>query len=300
MRDTADIVLFTVNDHETRETQAAFGAASPAISKPPYRYWDYGEIGGARVVHMLCNMADLAAGKSARAAIAAWQPTLLVALGIAWGAPHKNRAIGDLLLAAPLSDSAHAKISNEHGMQPRGDMWPQADSLMQTVKSCHWDWGKLAPDERRTLHAGKVLSLPTLIDKKSLRDELLAAHPGSIGGEMEGRGLVDAAVEKKCDWLVLKAICDWGAEKNADDAQKELDQAFAAKQAATFLRFAIEQGVGSLAVSLRSATVSASGPSGANVTMNIGSVSGTVIGSVGTVNINHGLRPGDVIDGGNF
>lgn len=300
MPDTADIVLFTVNEHETRETQAAFGANPQAVTRAPYRYWDYGQIGGARVVHMLCNMADLAAGKSARAAIDAWQPSLLIALGIAWGAPHEERAIGDLLLAEPLVDASYTKISDKHGMQPRGDMWPPPDSLRQIVKSCHRDWQKKSPDERRRLHPGKVLSLPTLLDKMSLRNELLTDYPGTIGGEMEGRGLVDAAVEHKCDWLVLKAICDWGAEKNINDAQKEIDQALAAKQAATFLRFAIEEGVGTLAASWQSRRARVAGPSGGKVIMNISNVSGTVIGSAGTVNINHGLRPGDVVDGGNF
>lgn len=303
MHDAADIVLFTVNEFETSETQAVFDTSLPAILRAPYRYWDYGEIGGARVLHMVCNMADLAAGKSARAAMAAWQPSLLIALGIAWGAPDKDRAIGDVLLAAPLSDAAYAKISDKDGMQPRGDMWPQSDSLMQTLKSCHWDWQKKSPDERRKLHAGKVLSLPTLLDKKSLREELLAAYPGTIGGEMEGRGMVDAAVEAKCDWLVLKAICDWGAEKNDIPGQKAIDQQLAARQACTFLRFAMEQGLGGLAVSLRKPPVSgapAAAPKGGNVTMNIGSVSGTVIGSVNTLTINQGLRPGDVIDCGTF
>ena len=270
MTSTADIVLFTVSDHETRETQAAFGANPPAVTNGPYRYWDYGEIGGARVVHLVCNMADLAAGKSARAAMAAWQPSLLVALGIAWGAPDKDRAIGDLLLAAPLSDAAYAKISDENGMQPRGDMWPQTDSLQQMVKSCHWDWQAKAPDERRVLRAGRVLSLPTLLDKTALRDELLAAHPGTIGGEMEGRGMVDAAADAKCDWLVLKAVCDWGAEKNVNEAQKNIDQALAAKKSATFLRYAIEQGSGSLAASLRKGHGAAS-PSSTN-TVNITNV----------------------------
>lgn len=302
MPDTADIVLFTVNEHETHETQASFGANPQAVARAPYRYWDYGQIGGARVVHMVCNMADLAAGKSARAAIATWQPSLLIALGIAWGAPHKDgdRAIGDVLLASPLIDGAHGKISDEHGMQSRGDMWPQSDRLMQTLKSCHVDWQKKSPDERRKLHAGKVLSLPTLLDQKSLRNDLLAAHPGTIGGEMEGRGMVDAAVEAKCDWLVLKAICDWGAEKNLDDGQKEIDQARAAKQAADFVRFAIEEGLGALATSRQRPSAPSAGPGVGNVTMNIGNVSGTVIGSVGTMNINHGSRPGHVVDGGNF
>lgn len=303
MHDTADIVLFTVNEFETSETQAVFDTSLPAILRAPYRYWDYGAIGGARVVHMVCNMADLAAGKSARAAMAAWQPSLLIALGIAWGAPDKDHAIGDVLLAAPLSDAAYSKFSDDKGMQPRGDMRPPSDSLRQTLKSCSRDWQKQAPDERRKLHEGKLLSLPTLIDKEALRDELLAAHPGSIGGEMEGRGMVDAAVEAKCDWLVLKAICDWGAEKNNIEGQKEIDQQLAARQAATFLRFAMEQGLGGLAVSLRKPPISgapAAAPTVGNVTMNIDSVSGTVIGSVGTLNINHGLRPGDVVDGGNF
>jgi nucleoside phosphorylase len=296
MTDTADIILFTVNDYETSETRAAFGASPTAIPRPPYRYWDYGEIGGARVVHLMCNMADLAAGKSARAALAAWQPSLLVALGIAWGAPDEERAIGDLLLAAPLSDAAYAKISDAKGMQPRGDMWPQSDSLQQMVKSCHWDWKARSPDERRELHAGRVLSLPTLLDKAALRDELLAAHPGSIGGEMEGRGIVDAATEAKCAWIVLKAICDWGAEKNLNPEQKNIDQAFAAKKSATFLRFAIEQGLGGLAVSLRSSNHPASTSSPNTINIKTGDVSGVVIGLVN----DYGRRDVGANNGGTF
>jgi hypothetical protein len=115
----------------------------------------------------------------------------------------------------------------------------------------------------------------------------LKAFPNAIGGEMEGRGLADAATEHKCDWLLLKAICDWGMGKNADRAQKEIDQQLAAKHAAEFLRFAVENGLAHLAVQQRaSRALSTTSPSSNSVTMAIRKVSGgTVIGNAGTVNI---------------
>ena len=98
MINTADIVLFTVNDFETREVWRAFGKSGDAQPNGLRTYWDYGVIGGARVVHAQSNMADLAAGEAARDAMAAWQPALLIAAGIAWGADRDTQAIGEILV----------------------------------------------------------------------------------------------------------------------------------------------------------------------------------------------------------
>ena len=287
MTDTADILLCTVNDHENRETQAVFGrSAPPAVTKGPYRYWDYGVIGGARVVHAQCEMGDLPGGKVVRAAIDAWNPSLVIAVGIAWGALDTKHAIGDLLLASPLIDAAHQAVKPD-AIQPRGKQFPQTDSILQITKSCYTDWNNLHGGSAAPLHVGEMLSLPTLLDNEDERTRMLKAYPKAIGGEMEGRGIVDAATEQKRDWLLLKAICDWGMKKNVNDAQKEIDQRLAAKNAAAFLRFAVENGLAHLTVQqLASRARSTTSPSSNSVTMTIGTVSGgTVIGNAGRVNI---------------
>ncbi len=299
MTTTADIVLLTVNKHETREVQSAFGKSNPAKPNGAYSYWRYGSIGGAQIVHAECSMADLPAGKVARAAMDAWRPMLIVAVGIAWGAKDDKHAIGDILLADPLRDSANHADRNGK-IEPRGQPFALPDNLRQIVKTSYLDWPATEVEKRPKLHVGEVLSMPKLLDNSTERARWIAALPEALGGEMEGRGMVDAVVERKCNWLVIKAICDWGKDKNTDELKKEIDQALAAKNAAQFLRFAVEHGLGPWAASLRADMPShTTGPT-QQITINTGQVSGTVIGSAGVVNINQGLRDGTVIDGGSF
>jgi len=74
-----------------------------------------------------------------------------------------------------------------------------------------------------------------LVDSRSLRDELSAQHPQAIGGEMEGAGVYAAAADAKVDWIVVKAIADWGFDKS-DDHQEA-----AARNAAAFVIHAVRE-----------------------------------------------------------
>ena len=136
MTNTADIVLFTVNGFETQEVSLAFNKSVVATPNGPRTYWDYGEISGARVVHAHSNMADLAAGEVARDAMAAWQPSLLIAVGIAWGADRNTQAIGDILVADPLVDADHDKRNAPDGDKTRGDPFVQNDRLRSIIATC--------------------------------------------------------------------------------------------------------------------------------------------------------------------
>jgi nucleoside phosphorylase len=299
MADTADIVLFTVNKHETEQTNMAFGKSGPATSYGAYSYWRYGAVGGAQVVHAECSMADLPAGKTARSAMSVWQPRLLIAIGIAWGANDNEQTIGDILLADPLRDSAN-HADRDGKIEPRGQPFALPDNLRQIVKVSHRDWRAADVERRAKLHIGELISMPKLLDNSTERARWIEAFPNATGGEMEGRGMVDAAVEHKCDWLVLKAICDWGKDKNVNEPQKEGDQALAAKNAAQFLRFAVEHGLGPWAASQRTSAPPRTSGVTQQITINTGAVSGTIIGSANVVNINQALPNGSTLDDGTF
>ena len=297
MTNTADIVLFTVNDFETREVWRAFGKSGDAQPNGLRTYWDYGVIGGARVVHARSNMADLAAGNSARDAMDAWQPKLFIAVGIAWGADRDTQAIGDILVADPLVDAAHRKESEEKGITPRRDPFVQNDALRNIIATCKLDRYGSAHENDGKLRMGRVLSLPTLMDFPAERTRLLSAFPGAIGAEMEGRGMVDAVVERKCDWLLIKAICDWGFDKNAVPGQKDHDQQIAACNAAEFVRYAVEHGLASYALhqrTVRGSTNAVANPPPATAPIfNIGVVHGNVTGSIETQNNYFGRTGGE-------
>lgn len=302
----ADIVLLTVNEHETDQVQSAFEQSAIAVSLGGRSYWDYGEIGGARVLHTMTSMADLATAAAVRDAIRNLNPVLFISVGIAWGANSKEQAIGDLLLGNPIRDAAHHKDSAEKGMQPRGEHFALDDRLLQNLKTNHRDWVRRQPEAmnpppavfgeglwrnpRPALHAGLLLSLPTLIDNLPTRDRLLDAHPGAIGGEMEGRGLASQALAEKCDFFILKAICDWAAKKNVSSTQKKRDQILAATRAASFVRFAVEHSLGPYAVHERQKRLERAGAPPAEASPANGASTGV---NMQVVN-NHGVVAGHI------
>jgi nucleoside phosphorylase len=91
-----------------------------------------------------------------------------------------------------------------------------------------------------THQIGPVLSGEKLVDNVNEKTELFSRFPTAIGGEMEGAGFAAAAERKKCEWIVLKAICDWG-----DGTKQKHHQAFAAAASVDFLTHVLNQ-VGSL------------------------------------------------------
>lgn len=313
-----DIVLLTVNEHETEQVQRAFAQTEPAVHAGKRSYWDYGEIGGARVVHTQTNMGDAATITAVQEAVESLHPVLFLAVGIAWAAGLKGQQIGDLLLANPLRDAAHHKDDAKKGIRPRGHHFELDDSLLQNLKTHHRDWVRQQPEPinpepveqgdglwrnpRPQLHDGLVLSLPILIDNQTTRDRLLAAHPGAIGGEMEGRGLGFAALAERCDTVLIKAICDWAAEKNLDEGQKERDQKLAATRVARFVRYAVERSLGPYAVHQRQKLRERAGapttpvspadtaPSGVN--MQVMNNHGVVAGHIATLNFTPGQGAG--------
>jgi nucleoside phosphorylase len=84
-----------------------------------------------------------------------------------------------------------------------------------------------------TVRFGLVLTGEKLVDDIDYHDQLVALEEEAVGGEMEGAGLYVSSYDNKVDWIVVKAICDWG------DGNKEVDktprQQLAARNAAEFV-----------------------------------------------------------------
>ena len=65
-------------------------------------------------------------------------------------------------------------------------------------------------------------------------------EPEAIGGEREGAGLYAVSYKGKVDWILVKAICDWG-----DGTKQKHHQGFAAAAAVDLLAHVLNQ-VGAL------------------------------------------------------
>jgi nucleoside phosphorylase len=60
---------------------------------------------------------------------------------------------------------------------------------------------------------GLFLSGQKLVDDESFVFGLRAQYPEAFAGEMEGNAVAVACHNAGVQWIVVKAICDWGMEK---------------------------------------------------------------------------------------
>lgn len=234
---SADIVLLTVNKHEQTQLSAVLEhhlghELLPIQGASNEVYLDAGEINGQRVMVAKSLIGSTGSGASFDTVTNILQdlsPQVIVAVGIAWGAKNaEGQSIGDILLSTRLRDAQHHKVTAEEVI-PRGTIEAANGILLKTFLRAADLTGK------RT-HEGLLISIETLFDDEQQRDKFIAAdRHQAIGGEMEGSGLLMSLRrmrDRRVDWLIVKAICDWGFKKNEDPLKKEQDQIDAARNAA--------------------------------------------------------------------
>lgn len=240
----ADIVLLTVNKHEQAQLTAVLEHdlrrnLVPLQGDSNEVYLDAGEINGQRVMVAKSLIGSTGSGASFDTVsniLDDLSPQVIIAVGIAWGAKNADgQQIGDILLSTRLRDAQHHKATPDN-ITPRGPIEATDGTLLKTFLAAADQSGKRA-------HEGLLISIETLFDDEQHRDKFIAAdHHLPIGGEMEGSGLLMSlrrAKDRRVDWLVVKAICDWGFNKNEDSLKKEQDQLMAARNASELCVFTI-------------------------------------------------------------
>jgi nucleoside phosphorylase len=143
-------------------------------------------------------------------------PRYLVLAGICFGLKESRQSLGDVLVSTQLRMFDPKKIidrsETEHAI-PRGDKVSPSVLLLDRFRSASADW------RGSRVHFGPILSANTLVNSGILRRRLTEAEPDAIGGEMEGAGAYAAGAKRKVDWIVAKAVSDWGYGKT-DDVQR--------------------------------------------------------------------------------
>jgi len=194
--------------------------------------FDLGRIGNAQILLAQCEQGAVGPGAAAIAAaslITRLEPDFLILTGICFGLRQDLQSLGDLVVCKQLRAIDHRKI-DEATVLVRGDYVSPSQTLLSRFRSAEVGW------TRAGVHFGPMLSSSVLVDSQQLRDELLRLEPEAYGGEMEGAGVYAAASPGKVDWIVVKAICDWGYGKT--DEWQEL----AARNAAEFVVHTIRTG----------------------------------------------------------
>jgi nucleoside phosphorylase len=235
-----DVLLITVNKHETAAVfdlfQAATGSAASPSTVDGRTYRQLGTLNGATIFHALTEMGSGGIGgtqQSVDIAIRALKPKYVIAVGIAFGVDPKSQAIGDILVSRQLQLYEAQRVGKTK-LIPRGDK-PHASARLinafEGVAQISWDG---AP-----VRVGLMLSGEKLVDNVDFRESLKAIAPEAIGGEMEGAGLYVAGQEHSVQWIVVKSICDWANGKKR--IKKTERQTTAAANAAKFVLTVLQE-----------------------------------------------------------
>lgn len=228
-----DLLLVTVNDHETRAILEVFREATDRDAIPvPLEgrlYLNLGAINGTTIYHALSEMGSSGPGAMHQAvdkAIRALDPGAVIAVGIAFGMSEEKQSLGDILVSRQLQLYELQRVGSRIIL--RGDKPHAASRLIN-----HFEFFKQVKWSGQETVFGLILSGEKLIDNEDYRDQLVGLQTEALGGEMEGAGLYVSSAEHKVDWIVIKAICDWADGNKGVDKQER--QRTAATNAAVFL-----------------------------------------------------------------
>jgi WD40 repeat protein/nucleoside phosphorylase len=225
------ILILTINDHETRAVREVFSPGQPPkqFQRDIRGYELLGYAGSRPVIGYRCRMGSLGSGAalvSTVKAIEHHKPAVILGVGIAFGNKTKKQQLGDVLVSTEVRNYESERVNPDASRTSRGDQIPASTPWVMRAT-------QLSPD-RFKLHKGLMLSGEKLLDHEATLQQLFAQFPASIGGDMEGAGLMTACHEGKVDWLVIKAVSDWG-DGNKDavgEEEKERHQQMAARHAA--------------------------------------------------------------------
>jgi nucleoside phosphorylase len=170
---------------------------------------------------------------TATEAIGYWKPHLIIMVGICgglrddWTPPQQ---LGDVIVASSIFD-LDLRIRFDDHTELLGNRIPAGSGLVNRLQAASTNWSTAR------VQVGLLLTSQQLIDSRSYRDELKAENTRALGFDMEAHGLYTAAADAGVPWIVVKAISDWGVDR---DGQYQGDPA--AANAAGFLLHAVSTG----------------------------------------------------------
>lgn len=166
------------------------------------------------VYHARSNAGSLGPGGSTltlKDALDKLEPEFVISVGICFGTRPKEQKIGDILVSEEVKMYEPGKVAGSKFLS-RG---PSIPASQQLLSAC-----RMIKEEGDRLQSGIIASGEKLVNSKDFVEKILQIEPRVIGGEMEASGISSVGQREKLDWIVVKAICDWGKRKR-DDHQND-------------------------------------------------------------------------------
>jgi nucleoside phosphorylase len=161
----------------------------------------------------------LPAPPSPRRAVDGLEPEFVISVGIVFGIDENEQMMLDLLVSTRIWSYELARLTRDQS-SARGEELPASSLLLDACRHVREDGDRI--------HFGIIASGEKLVDSAMFVKNLKAEKSQLVGGEMEGSGISAVCQREKTNWIMIKAICDWGHNKNKEFQEE------AAKLAASY------------------------------------------------------------------
>ena len=197
-----------------------------------------GRLGVTEVAMCMVAMGSIGRDSSALVTtefIDEWNLSAVVMAGIAFGKDAAKQQIGQVLVSDRVISYEPQRVG-EATNQDRGEIHSAGATLLNRFRNVT-GWNFEGPTgDLCGVQCGPLLSGEKLIDNVEFKSDLFERYPTAIGGEMEGVGVASAASRKECEWIVVKAICDWG-----DGTKQKVHQEFSAAASISLVEHVFNQ-----------------------------------------------------------
>jgi nucleoside phosphorylase len=165
------------------------------------------------------------------------QAQYVIAVGICYGLRERNVKLGDVIVSKRIVDHSKKRAKKVD------IIFHQSQNTAGTLYNLFKMSGGFAlpksSDDYVNVKTGDIVSETTLVaDQKHKDHRILKQIPHALGGEMEGAGIMKLAGANHFEWIVIKAVADWG-DGNKETCKKW--QPFAAVAAAKYVWFHLDR-----------------------------------------------------------
>ena len=242
-------LLITANENETKailECESFQYETTQSPDPQDTQYYNIGKFGCYQVAHIELQQQGSAQSEAAALslseAIKFCRPDAVILVGIAFGKDGNSQGsqkIGDVLISEKIADYESGKVTSKE-FQSNGSIPDAGRQLLAAFHQYKYSWHHNVGNSKAKCRFGIILSGDKVIDSAEFKKDLFARYPRAIGGEMEGRGAYAACRRNGIsEWIVVKAICDWGENKN--NPNKVADQKIAAESAASLIEYMFQK-----------------------------------------------------------
>lgn len=171
-------------------------------------------------------------------AVRVLRPKAVFCVGYCGGLNKEKVKLGDVVISAKLATYGPVKV-NEDGVTERGVRVPSSTGLADLTRYADHGWRAPLKDPRKLevkVHKDALLlSGPEVVNSERRRNELIQRYRDAIAIEMEGEGLYAAAHNLNVEWVVIKGVSDFAANKSSTDLWRPFASAMAASITAHIL-----------------------------------------------------------------